>query len=122
MTLLLLACVALGAGLVVIFVTETRPAVAMVLGLAASVVVLAIALAMPLEESVAVGGVSLVGTALVRAMAVAWASSVAVLSLLEVLIGGRPTVVGPSLIGLAVAACAVIAIRAGNDRQPGVAL
>lgn len=107
MTLLLLACVAAGAGLVVIFVTEARPAIAMLLGLAASLVVLGIALAMPLEESVAVGGVSLVGTALVRALAVAWASGLAVLSLLEVLIGGRPTVVGPSLIGLAVAAVAL---------------
>ncbi|MEO8273174.1 MAG: proton-conducting transporter membrane subunit [Chloroflexota bacterium] len=107
MTLLLLACVALAGGLVVVFVTEARPAVAMVLGLVASLVVLGIALAMPLEESVVVGEVSLVGTALVRAMAVAWAASLAVLSLLEVLIGGRPTVVGPSLIGLAVAAIAL---------------
>ena len=107
MTLLLLACVALSAGLIVVFVTELYPGIAMVLGLVASVVVLGIALAMPIEESVAVGGVTLVETALVRAMAVAWAASLAVLSLLEVTIGGRPTVVGPSLIGLAVAAIAL---------------
>lgn len=107
MTLLLLACVALGAGLVVVFVTEFAPAIAMVLGLVASLVVLGVALAMPVEESVVVGGVTLVETALVRAMAVAWAASLAVLSLLEVTIGGRPTVVGPSLIGLAVAAVAL---------------
>jgi NADH:ubiquinone oxidoreductase subunit 5 (subunit L)/multisubunit Na+/H+ antiporter MnhA subunit len=106
-TLLLLASVALGAGLGVVFIAEARPVIAVLLGLVASLVVLAIALAMPPEESVAVGGVSLVGTALVRAMVVAWAASLAVLTLLEALVGGRPTVVGPSLIGLAVAAVAL---------------
>jgi NADH:ubiquinone oxidoreductase subunit 2 (subunit N) len=109
-TLLLLASVALGAGLGVVFVAEARPAIAVLLGLAASLVVLGIALAMPPEESVAIGGVSLVGTALVRAMVVAWAASLAVLTLLEALVGRRPTVVGPSLIGLAVAAVALASV------------
>ena len=56
---------------------------ALVIGLAGSLAALAIALAMPPEESVIVGGVGLVGTALVRAMAVAWSASLAVLTLLE---------------------------------------
>jgi formate hydrogenlyase subunit 3/multisubunit Na+/H+ antiporter MnhD subunit len=40
-------------------------------------------------------------------MAVAWSASLAVLGLLEVAVGGRPTVVGPSLVGLAVAGLAL---------------
>jgi hypothetical protein len=40
-------------------------------------------------------------------MAVAWSSGTAVLGLLELAVGGRPTVVGPSLIGLAVASVAL---------------
>lgn len=123
MTLLLLACVALGSGVATVLVGDSRPRIAMLLGLVASLVVLAMALALPAEESVALGGVGFVGTPLVRAMAVAWAASLAVLSLLEVLIGGRPTVVGPSLIGLAAGvvalatldpAVAVAALAAGG--------
>jgi hypothetical protein len=117
MTLLLLACVALGAGFATILTGASQPRIAMVVGLVASLVVLAIALAMPSEESVAVGGVGFVGTPLVRAMAVAWAASLAVLSLLEVLVGGRPIVVGPSLVGLSVASIAL----AGLDPAVSVA-
>jgi formate hydrogenlyase subunit 3/multisubunit Na+/H+ antiporter MnhD subunit len=40
-------------------------------------------------------------------MTIAWSSGLAVLGLLELAIGGRPTVVGPSLIGLAVAVLAL---------------
>ena len=49
----------------------------------------------------------MVSTPVVRAMAVAWSASLAVLGLLELAVGGRPTVVGPSLIGLAVAGLAL---------------
>ena len=62
---------------------------------------------MPPQESVIIGGVGLVSTPLVRAMAVAWSAGLAVLGLLELGMGGRPTVVGPSLIGLAVAGVAL---------------
>ena len=67
----------------------------------------AIALAMPAEESLVLGGVGLVGTPLVREMAVAWSAGLAALGLLEVGVGGRPTVVGPGLVGLAVAVVAL---------------
>jgi formate hydrogenlyase subunit 3/multisubunit Na+/H+ antiporter MnhD subunit len=62
---------------------------------------------MPAEESLAIGGVGLVSTPVVRAMAVAWSAGLFVLCLLELSVGGRPTVVGPSLVGLAVAAIAL---------------
>jgi NADH:ubiquinone oxidoreductase subunit 2 (subunit N) len=106
-TLLLLTGVALGAGLAAILVAESRRRLALAIGLAGSLVVLAIALSMPAEESVVVGGVALVSTPLVRAMAVAWSASLAVLGLLELAVGGRPTVLGPSLIGLAVGGIAI---------------
>jgi formate hydrogenlyase subunit 3/multisubunit Na+/H+ antiporter MnhD subunit len=107
MTLLLLACVALGVGVATILVAGERRSLALVLGLAGSLVVLGLALAMPEEESLVIGGVGLVSTPVVRAMAVAWSASLAVLGLLELAVGGRPTVVGPSLVGLAVAGVAL---------------
>ena len=107
MTLLLFTCVALGAGIATILIGDAQREVALVIGFIASLVVFAIALAMPPEESVVIGGVGLVGTPLVRAMAVAWSASLAVLSLLELEVGGRPTVAGPSLIGLSVASLAL---------------
>ena len=107
MSLLLLACVALGAGLATVLVAELSRPAAFAIGLAGSLVVLVIALAMPPEESLVIGDVGVVVTPLVRAMAVAWSAGLAVLGLLELAVGGRPTVVGPSLIGLAVAAMAL---------------
>lgn len=107
MTLLLFTTLALAAGIATILVGDVRRDAALVIGFVASLVVLVIALAMPPEESVVIGGVGLVGTPLVRAMAVAWSASLAVLALLELEVGRRPTVVGPSLIGLAVGAIAL---------------
>jgi NADH:ubiquinone oxidoreductase subunit 2 (subunit N) len=107
MTLLVLACVALGAGLATVLVAGTSRVAALSVGMAGSLVVLVIALVMPAEESLVVGDVGIVVTPLVRAMAVAWAAGLAVLGLLELAVGGRPTVVGPSLIGLAVASMAL---------------
>lgn len=107
MSLLVLACVALGAGLATVLGAGVSRVAALAIGLAGSLVVLAIALAMPAEESLVVGGVGIVVTPLVREMAVAWSAGLAVLGLLEFAVGGRPTVVGPSLIGLAVAGMAL---------------
>ena len=107
MTVLLLAAVAVGLGLVTIVVAPSWRRLAIWIGVVGSLAVAAIALAMPAEESVELGGVGLVGTPLVREMAVAWSASLAALGLLEVGVGGRPTVVGPGLIGLAVAVVAL---------------
>jgi NADH:ubiquinone oxidoreductase subunit 2 (subunit N) len=107
MTLIVLGGVALAAGLGTILLGDGRPSIALLAGFVASLIVLAIALVMPPEESALIGGVVLVGTPLVRGMAVAWSASLAVLSMLELGTGGRPTVVGPSLIGLAVACVAI---------------
>ena len=107
MTLLILATVALGAGLATILLAGQRRTVALGIGLAGSLAVLALALAMPDTESLIIGGVGMVSTPVVRAMAVAWSAGLAVLGLLEVAVGGRPTVVGPSLVGLAVAGLAL---------------
>ncbi len=107
MTLLALTMVALGAGLAIIVLAGQRRFVALVIGFVASIVVLGLALAMPPEESLVLGGVGLVSTPVVRAMAVAWSAGTAVLGLLELAVGGRPTVVGPSLVGLAVAGIAL---------------
>lgn len=107
MTLLLLAIVAIGAGIATILASEASRPAALAIGLVGSLVVVGIALAMPPEESIVIGGVGLVGTPHVRALAVAWSAGVAVLGLLELAIGGRPIVVGPSLIGLSVASVAL---------------
>ncbi len=107
MTVLLLAVVAIGCGLLTIVAAPSWRRVAFAIGVVGSLVVLGIALAMPAEESLALGGVGLVGTPLVREMAVAWSAGLAALGLLEVGVGGRPTVVGPGLVGLAVAVVAL---------------
>ena len=107
MTLLILAAVAIGAGLATIILAGERRSLALAIGMAGSLAVLALALAMPDTESLIIGGVGMISTPVVRAMAVAWSASLAVLGLLELAIGGRPTVVGPSLVGLAVAGLAL---------------
>jgi NADH-quinone oxidoreductase subunit N len=107
MTLLVLAAVALGAGLATILTSGERRTLALAIGLVGSLVVLALALVMPDTDSLIVGGVGMISTPVVRAMAVAWSASLAVLGLLEIAVGGRPTVVGPSLIGLCVAGLAL---------------
>jgi NADH:ubiquinone oxidoreductase subunit 2 (subunit N) len=107
MTLLVLAVVALGTGLATILLAGARRSLALFVGLAGSLAVLALALTMPAEQSLIIGGVGLVGTPVVKAMAIAWSASLGVLALLELAVGGRPTVVGPSLVGLAVAGIAL---------------
>lgn len=107
MTILVLATLALAAGVLAIVTAGNRPAVSLVVGLVGSLGVMALALVMPPEESLRIGDVGLVSTPVVRAMAVAWAAGLAVLALLEVAVGGRLTVVGPSLVGLSVAAVAL---------------
>ena len=117
MTLLLLAAIGLGAGLATIFLGDQRRALALAIGLGGSLAVLALALVMPDTDSLIIGGVGMVSTPVVRAMAVAWSASLAVLGLLEIAVGGRPTVVGPSLVGLAVAGLAL----ATNDPASSMA-
>jgi formate hydrogenlyase subunit 3/multisubunit Na+/H+ antiporter MnhD subunit len=107
MTLLALIVVALATGFTTIFVGDRPRRVSLLIGLAGSLIVLAIALALPDEESVVVGDIGIVVTPVVRAMTVAWSATVAVLGLIELGVAGRPTVVGPSLLGLAVAAMAL---------------
>jgi hypothetical protein len=108
MTLILLAAIGVGAGLAAILLAEDYRQLAFGIGIAGSVVALGIALVMPVDDSVVIGGVGLVTTTLVRSMAVAWAAGLAILGLLEIGVGGsRPVVVGPSLIGLAVASLAL---------------
>jgi hypothetical protein len=107
MTVLILAAVALATGIAAVLLGPERRRAALAVGLIGSLVALALALAMPDTDSLIVGGVGMVSTPVVRAMAVAWSASLAVLGLLEIAVGGRPTVVGPSLIGLAVAALAL---------------
>lgn len=108
MTLLALIAVALATGFATMLVGDRpRRRLSLLIGLAGALVVLGIALALPQEEAVAIGDVGIVVTPVVRAMTVAWSATVAVLSLIELGVGGRPTVVGPSLLGLAVAAMAL---------------
>lgn len=107
MTLLLLAGVAVGAGFAMLLVGGRQRQISALIGVAGSLVVLLLALGLPPDESVLVGNVGFVGAPLVRALSVCWSAGLAVLGLLELAIGGRPTVVGPGLIGLAVAALAL---------------
>jgi formate hydrogenlyase subunit 3/multisubunit Na+/H+ antiporter MnhD subunit len=107
MTLLLLAGVAVGAGFTILVVGDRWRSSSALIGVAGSVVILWLALGLPPDESVVVGDVGFVGTPLVRAVSIGWSAGLAVLGLLELAIGGRPTVVGPGLLGLAVAALAL---------------
>jgi formate hydrogenlyase subunit 3/multisubunit Na+/H+ antiporter MnhD subunit len=107
MTLLALIVAALGTGFTTMLVSDRPRRISLLVGLAGSLVVLVIALALPDEESVVLGDIAIVVTPVVRAMTVAWSATVAVLGLIELGVGGRPTVVGPSLLGLAVAAMAL---------------
>jgi formate hydrogenlyase subunit 3/multisubunit Na+/H+ antiporter MnhD subunit len=107
MTLLLLIAVALATGFTTMLVGDLPRRISLLLGLAGSLAVLVIAYALPSEESVVIGDIAIVVTPVVRAMTVAWSATVAVLGLIELGVGGRPTVVGPSLLGLAVAAMAL---------------
>ena len=107
MTLLLLISVALATGFTTMLVGDLPRRVSLLIGLAGSLAVLAIAYALPSEESVVIGDIAIVVTPVIRAMTVAWSATVAVLGLIELGVGGRPTVVGPSLLGLAVAAMAL---------------
>jgi formate hydrogenlyase subunit 3/multisubunit Na+/H+ antiporter MnhD subunit len=106
-TLLVLIAVALGTGFATMLLGDRPRRLSLLVGLVGSLVVLAIALVMPDEESVVVGDIAIVVTPVVRAMTVAWSATVAVLGLLELGVGGSPTVVGPSLLGLAVAGTAL---------------
>ncbi|HET7181813.1 MAG TPA: proton-conducting transporter membrane subunit [Candidatus Limnocylindrales bacterium] len=107
MTLLALIVVALATGFATMLVGDRPRRISLLIGLAGSLIVLVIALALPDEESVAIGDIGIVVTPVVRAMTVAWSATVAVLGLIELGVAGRPTVVGPSLLGLAVAAMAL---------------
>jgi Proton-conducting membrane transporter len=107
MSIVILAAVALATGLATVFLGDRRRSLAFGVGVAGGVAVLAIALVMPPEESLAIGGGGIVGTPLVRSLAVTWSASLLLLALLELGIGARPAVVGPSLIGLSAAAIAL---------------
>lgn len=107
MTLLALIVAALATGFTTMLVGDRPRRISLLVGLAGSLVVLVIALSLPDEESVVIGDIGIVVTPVVRAMTVAWSATVAVLGLIELGVGGRPTVVGPSLLGLAVAAMAL---------------
>jgi Proton-conducting membrane transporter len=107
MSIVVLASVALATGLATVFLANRRRTLAFAVGLAGGAAVLAIALVMPPEESLAIGGGGIVGTPLVRSLAVTWSAGLLMLALLEFGIGARPAVVGPSLIGLAAAAIAL---------------
>ncbi len=90
MTVLLLAAAAIGFGLVTIVAAPSWWRISRAIGVVGSLAVAGIALSMPAEESLELGGVGLVGTPLVREMAVAWSAGLAALGLLEVGVGGRP--------------------------------
>jgi hypothetical protein len=107
MNIVILAAVALTTGLATVFLEDRHRSLAFAVGVAGGVAVLGIALVMPPEESLAIGGGGIVGTPLVRSLAVTWSASLLMLALLELGIGHRPAVVGPSLIGLSAAAIAL---------------
>ena len=107
MTLLVLAGVAVGTGFTMLVIGDRARRLAALVGVAGSLIVLWLALGLPPDESVVLGDVGFVGTPLVRAMSIGWSAGLAVLGLLELAIGGRPTVVGPGLIGVTVAALAL---------------
>jgi len=105
-TILALVAVALGGGVATVLVTPEWPRAGTAIGLVAAVGSLAIALVMPIDDAVATGGTALVGSGLLRVVAIGWAAGTVILGTLE-LAGRRRVVTGPALLGLGAAMIAI---------------
>jgi hypothetical protein len=76
-------------------------------GVTAALLTFIIATTIRTDETVTLAGALVMGSSLVRTMAMAWAAGAAILGLLDLGIGGTAVVVGPTLVGLSVGVLAL---------------
>ncbi len=107
MNLLALILVPLVGGLATVLLMSVRRTLATSLGLATAVITATLALGVTSDDAVAIGGQALVGSNVVRVVALGWSLGTLVLGLLEVEIGRRRVVTGPALLALGVGVLAL---------------
>jgi formate hydrogenlyase subunit 3/multisubunit Na+/H+ antiporter MnhD subunit len=105
--LLALILVPLLGGLATVLLVPVRRPLATGIGLATAVLTAVIAFGVTPDDAVTLGGEALVGSNLVRLLALGWSVGTLVLGLLEVEIGRRRVVTGPALLALAVGVLAL---------------
>jgi formate hydrogenlyase subunit 3/multisubunit Na+/H+ antiporter MnhD subunit len=105
--LLALILVPLLGGLASMLVMPLQRTVATGIGLATALLTALLALGVTSDDAVALGGQALVGSNLVRVVALGWSLGTLALGLLEVEIGRRRVVTGPALLALAVGVLAL---------------
>jgi formate hydrogenlyase subunit 3/multisubunit Na+/H+ antiporter MnhD subunit len=105
--LLALILVPLLGGLATLLVMPTQRTIATSIGLAAALLTAIVALGVTSDDAIALGGQALVGSNLVRVVALGWSLGTLALGLLEVEIGRRRVVTGPALLALAVGVLAL---------------
>jgi len=100
MTVLLIAILAIGAGLGVLVIRRTSPVAAQLLGLGATAVVAVLAIGIGPADATHVGGMAISSSAMLRLVATVWSGSLLLLAVLELAIGGTAVIAGPALVGL----------------------
>jgi hypothetical protein len=100
MTVLLIALLAIGAGLGILVVRRVSPTAAQLLGLAATAVIAILAIGIGPTDATHVGGMALTSSGLLRLVATVWSGSLLLLAILELAIGGTAVIAGPALVGL----------------------
>jgi hypothetical protein len=105
--LLVLILVPLAGGLATTLLMPLRRSLATAIGLLTALATGVLALGVSTDDSVAIGGQALVGSDVVRLVALGWAAGALVLGLLEVEIGRRRVVTGPAMLALSVGVLAL---------------
>jgi len=105
--LLALILVPLLGGLASVLLMPLRRTLATSVGLATALLTAVLALGVTSDDAVALGGQALVGSNLVRVVALGWSLGTLALGLLELEIGRRRVVTGPALLALAVGVLAL---------------
>src|SRR5439155_22275143 len=106
LTILALVAITLGGGVATILITPEWRRLGTTIGIAASAMAVAGAFVLQADDAVVTGGAALVGSGLVRLIALGWSAGTLVLGLLE-LAGQRRVVTGPALLGLGAATLAL---------------
>ena len=107
MNLLALILVPLLGGLASVLLMPVQRTLATGIGLATALLTALLALGVTSDDAVALGGQALVGSNVVRVVALGWSLGTLALGLLEVEIGRRRVVTGPALLALAVGVLAL---------------
>ncbi|HYN70193.1 MAG TPA: proton-conducting transporter membrane subunit [Candidatus Eisenbacteria bacterium] len=100
MIVLVIALVAVGAGLIVLLVRRSSPMAAQLIGLGATALVAVLAIGIDPADTTEVAGMAVAPSAMLRLVATVWSGSLLLLAILELAIGGRAVIAGPALVGL----------------------